>query len=95
MTYEEGEATSVTGNKLFTAEYLPNPGPPVAILMMHHGLAEHIGRYKDCACVQHGLGLLGRDALLLGSSRPGLFVCRRLDRPGGVWRTLPGMPCIH
>lgn len=52
VTYEEGEATSVTGNKLFTAKYLPSPGPPVAILMMHHGLAEHIGRYKDCARVR-------------------------------------------
>lgn len=42
----EGQATSVTGNKLFTASYVPEGEAPAALLVLHHGLAEHIGRYR-------------------------------------------------
>ena len=45
MPYEEGSRASVTGNKLFTVTYLPE-GPAQAALVFHHGLGEHVGRYK-------------------------------------------------
>ena len=48
VRYQEGEAVSVTGNKLFTASYIPEGEAPVALLVLHHGLAEHIGRYRPC-----------------------------------------------
>jgi acylglycerol lipase len=42
----ESERTSAKGHKLFTVTVLPD-GPPAACLCWHHGVAEHIGRYKQ------------------------------------------------
>lgn len=47
----EGEATSVTGEKLYTTSYLPDE-PPRAAFVIHHGLAEHIGRYTPSKMVE-------------------------------------------
>lgn len=45
-TFTEGERISKTGMKLFTLSVLPPTLPPKAVLMFHHGLGEHVGRYK-------------------------------------------------
>lgn len=42
----ESERASAKGHKLFTVTVLPD-GPPAACLCWHHGVAEHIGRYKQ------------------------------------------------
>lgn len=49
--YLESERASARGHKLFTVAFLPDAdaGPPAALLCWHHGVAEHIGRYKEGA----------------------------------------------
>lgn len=49
--YLESERASVKGHKLFTVTFLPDAaaGPPSAVLCWHHGVAEHIGRYRQSA----------------------------------------------
>ena len=42
----ESERASARGHKLHTVAALPE-GPPVALLCWHHGVAEHVGRYKE------------------------------------------------
>lgn len=47
--YLESERSGAKGHKLFTVTFLPDPaaGPPTAVLCWHHGIAEHIGRYRQ------------------------------------------------
>lgn len=49
VEYKEGERKSVRGHKLFTVEYYPKDVQLKAVLVFHHGLAEHVGRYADGA----------------------------------------------
>ena len=55
--YRESERVSLRGHKLFTVEYYPEDASNLrAALVFHHGLAEHVGRYKQseftCLCQQ-------------------------------------------
>jgi acylglycerol lipase len=48
--YIAGERAHAKGYKLFTVTYLPDASTttaPTAILCFHHGIGEHIGRYKE------------------------------------------------
>ncbi|RMZ57612.1 hypothetical protein APUTEX25_001812 [Auxenochlorella protothecoides] len=65
----EGEATSVTGEKLYTTSYLPDE-PPRAAFVIHHGLAEHIGRYTPMATTlaEKGIAVFLHDAYGHGKS---------------------------
>ncbi|KAI3424906.1 hypothetical protein D9Q98_008290 [Chlorella vulgaris] len=49
VQYFEGERASSKGHKLLSVTYLPEAaaGPPSAVLLFHHGISEHIGRYKS------------------------------------------------
>jgi hypothetical protein len=58
VQYFEGERASSKGHKLLSVTYLPEAaaGPPSAVLLFHHGISEHIGRYKSselavCLCL--------------------------------------------
>ena len=55
--YLESERASARGHKLHTVTVLPGAasGPPVAVLVWHHGVAEHVGRWREgepagCTC---------------------------------------------
>lgn len=69
LQFLESERASAKGHKLFTLTVLPD-GPPAACLCWHHGVAEHIGRYKQGGWVV--------SFLLLGGVQPGLG-CRVCD----------------
>jgi hypothetical protein len=43
---KEGWRTNERGQKLATIEYAAKSGKPVAVLVWHHGLGEHLGRYQ-------------------------------------------------
>ena len=44
----ESERQSVRGHKLHTVTVLTEGGsPPVAVLCWHHGIGEHVGRYRE------------------------------------------------
>lgn len=45
VSITEGSFTNSRGQKLYTVQYLPDEQPKAA-LYFHHGLGEHIGRYK-------------------------------------------------
>ena len=47
VTYEEGEWTNPRGDKLFSVKYVPSEGTVKAVLVLHHGYGEHIGRYVE------------------------------------------------
>lgn len=49
VQFFEGERASARGHKLVSVTYLPDAaaGPPKAVLLFHHGIGEHIGRYKS------------------------------------------------
>lgn len=62
--YLESERASARGHKLHTVAALPDAasGPPAAVLVWHHGIAEHIGRYREgerwhCRFVRRGSSL--------------------------------------
>ena len=47
VQYIEGERAHGKGHKLFTVTFLPDTATPTAVLCFHHGVGEHIGRYKE------------------------------------------------
>lgn len=46
-------------------QWLPDDGPPRAVVQIVHGVAEHVGRYADLACflAGHGFAVCGEDHL--------------------------------
>jgi alpha-beta hydrolase superfamily lysophospholipase len=48
VQFIESERASAKGQKVAGVAFLPDAaaGPPVALLVFHHGIGEHVGRYK-------------------------------------------------
>eukprot|EP00887_Chlorella_sp_A99_P002468 scaffold10.g2468.t1 len=69
VTIKEGETHSGKGLRLFTASFFPD-GDPKAVLLFHHGLAEHIGRYKKIftSWAEAGIAVFAEDAFGHGKS---------------------------
>lgn len=57
-------------DKIHAVEWLPENGPPRAVLQIAHGIAEHIKRYGDFASflAEHGFAVVGNDHLGHGQS---------------------------
>ncbi len=49
MSQHTGTFTAPDGKVLFTQWWLPNNAPPVAVVLLVHGVAEHSGRYLHVA----------------------------------------------
>ena len=90
VQYIEGERAHTKGHKLFTVTFLPDASTtatPTAILCFHHGVGEHIGRYKESeppCCRRCGCRIHSR-----------CRCCWRLSHARGVWargRLLVGVP---
>lgn len=56
VQFLESERSSVKGHKLLTLAVLPEDGAalPSAVLCWHHGVAEHVGRYRQRALLCGG-----------------------------------------
>lgn len=72
MKHTTGAFQTPDGIKLYTESWLPD-GDPKAIVLIVHGLAEHIGRYAHVAAylVERGYGVYGLDHRGHGQS-PGM-----------------------
>ncbi|MFZ5942111.1 MAG: alpha/beta hydrolase [Bacteroidota bacterium] len=62
MKQERSEVTTPDHRKLFVQTWMPDQQPK-AVIVMVHGLGEHIGRYDHWAerFVKHGIGFTGYD----------------------------------
>ncbi|MGQ0578881.1 MAG: lysophospholipase [Betaproteobacteria bacterium] len=69
MKHQEGSFTGVRASNIYHQCWLPE-GPPRAVLMLVHGLAEHSGRYANLIgyFVPNGYAVYGMDLLGHGKS---------------------------
>eukprot|EP00887_Chlorella_sp_A99_P003059 scaffold9.g3059.t1 len=86
----EGTALSGKRVKLHRVTVLPGDGgkddvpassPPRAVLVWHHGLGEHVGRYKQvfATLADAGMAVYSQDAVGHGRSEGGRAVIRRFE----------------
>lgn len=72
VQFFEGERASARGHKLVSVTYLPDAaaGPPKAVLLFHHGIGEHIGRYKSIfeRLAEEGIAVYSGDIVGHGKS---------------------------
>lgn len=70
MRYAETVRTGIRGHDLFTTTYFPDKKPIVATLCFHHGLAEHVGRYREIFShfADAGIAVVAGDAVGHGKS---------------------------
>lgn len=60
------------GKEIYAVKWIPDEMPPVAIIQISHGMAEHIGRYDEFAkfLTEHGIVVYGHDHRGHGQTDP-------------------------
>lgn len=79
MLYAETKRSSCKGHELFVVSYFPSNQPIHAILCFHHGVSEHVGRYRIIftKLADAGIAVFAADATGHGQSGgPAVYIER-------------------